>query len=918
MKKFKVVLILCIILFGYMLWNVCYNTDILAQSMEKDNLRFKNIAFVTSDSQGNIYLIDRYRTRIVKLDDDGDFVFKIDDWNLFHGTNSYFDELTVDETGNIYAVCDILDEHGYYVTTSEIRQYEPDGSFGAVLERISHSHSGRSSRGKYIDLEIVQDDLYYYTTTDNITTMYKLSLTDGQKTECSTFQTGNIDSLYRVTGSKDDVVYYQTYDRKIYKTDSTGITQEIFNGSSEDLTKEIVPMRLVESPDGTLYFLDTIRDRLYKILPGKEFNPDEFISLENLVEGDNHEYTALMPVAGDRILVADQNSYVILDQNGGLLKKSNLAGMTRSEEMRIILAWAQVVLCVLLLVAIVLILYFKILNRRLVLFLKYALVLIPSFIILMSLIGYYVYGVFSENIIDETLDTLAVTSRSGSLLFHGDLLDNVMTPEQVMEPGFKSILGNMEKILEADSGNQKLTGMYATIYKKVGDRIYVLYDYDWNSMPFTVYASDYRTSDFAEVFVDGTSSVTRDDADVNGEYMDYITPIYNSQNEIVGAFEAGVSKHSIDDILKSLQLWFMLIVFCSTLVIAFLILVTNRFILTSVNTLRQGVLEVASGNLDVQVNVNTRDEVGDLCDGFNIMADRIRSSIIKSRQTSEAYFRFVPERILQLLGKSSITSIETGDTVRRDMSVMSLNIRSFYSISASLSAEQNYAYINSLLEQFGPVVRENGGIVEKYLGADITAIFPDRAEDAVQSSVQIISIMERMNAEPTNRQEKKLDIGIGLYKGDVMLGTIGEEKRMECTMLMDNGNIPQDLCKLSSKLGVSILASESVLQSLENNTNYLHRYIGKVYFEGMAKPIKIYDIFQGNNKYVLTLRAYTKETFEEGVRLYEKGKFLEARTCFIDVLRHDKEDGAAKIYFYLSDQYYQTGQKPGWDGALVV
>ncbi|MEN6325602.1 MAG: HAMP domain-containing protein, partial [Syntrophomonas sp.] len=884
MKKYVLIMTVCILLFLPMSYNVLQNTDILAQSLQKDNRRFDDIAFVTSDSQGNIYIIDQYRSRLVKLNPKGDIILEINQHSFFRGTGGFFDELTVDESGNIYAVCDVLDEKGYYATKSEIRKYGPDGGFLGVLERISYTHMGtRTSRGNYIDLKIVEDNLCYYITRGNTTTLYKLSLKDGHKSSGTAFTTGDADKLFKVAGSQEDVIFYETKDRKIYRTDQNGPPQEVFAGNNKDLTKEIIPRKLVASVDGTLYFLDVVRSRLYKILPGKEFNSNEYISLENLVEGRNsggtEGYTALMPIADGKILVADQNAYVVLDKDGALLKESNIAGMTLKERTRTILMWVQAVLCVLLLIAIIVILYLKILDRRLILFLKYVLVLIPSFLILMSLIGYYAYEVISESAIDDRLDKLAVASRSGSLIVQGDLLDKIETPEQCTEPGFKSVLASVEQILEADSENQTITGMYATIYKKVGDRIYVLYDYDWKSMPFTLYTDKYQTSDMAGVFSRGTAIASRDDADVNGQYMDYITPIYNSRNEIVGAFEAGLYMYNIDNMMKSLQLWFFLIIFCSTLILVCLILATNRVVLTSVNTLRKGVYEISRGNLEVLVSVNTRDEVGDLCDGFNIMADYIRNSVKKARQTSEAYFRFVPERMLQLLGKETIANIETGDTVKRDMSVMSLNIRSFYSISASLSAEQNYAYINSILERFGPVFHENRGIVEKYLGAAITAIFPDRAEDAVQSSVRIISIMEDLNAEPTDHQGQKLDIGIGLYKGNIMLGTIGEEKRMECTMILDNGNIPQQLCRLSKNLGVSILASESVLQSVENSTDYLHRYIGKVKFEGMIEPIRVYDIFQGNSKQVRTLRADTKEIFEEGIRLYEDGNFLGARTC---------------------------------------
>lgn len=182
----------------------------------------------------------------------------------------------------------------------------------------------------------------------------------------------------------------------------------------------------------------------------------------------------------------------------------------------------------------------------------------------------------------------------------------------------------------------------------------------------------------------------------------------------------------------------------------------------------------------------------------------------------------------------------------------------------------------------------------KNMGSDITAVFPEKTDGAVQSAVGIISLIGEINAGQEEMACGKPDIRISLYKGNAMLGTIGEEKRMECTMILDDGNILQYICKLTARLGVSVLAAESVMRALENKDRCLYRYMGKVRFENAAGPIRIYDVFQGDRESVRKLRTETKESFEEGIRLYETGRYLEARSRFIGVLRRDREDGAAK------------------------
>ena len=76
--------------------------------------------------------------------------------------------------------------------------------------------------------------------------------------------------------------------------------------------------------------------------------------------------------------------------------------------------------------------------------------------------------------------------------------------------------------------------------------------------------------------------------------------------------------------------------------------------------------------------------------------------------------KFVPKEVLQLLSIDSISTIKLGKSVKREMTVLFSDIRSFTSLSEKMSPEENFEFINSYLNQMGPIVRQHNGFIDKF------------------------------------------------------------------------------------------------------------------------------------------------------------------------------------------------------------
>ena len=143
---------------------------------------------------------------------------------------------------------------------------------------------------------------------------------------------------------------------------------------------------------------------------------------------------------------------------------------------------------------------------------------------------------------------------------------------------------------------------------------------------------------------------------------------------------------------------------------------------------------------------------------------RIKSHI-KLSQTSKSYGRFVPHEYLKFLSKESIIDVELGDHVSKEMAVMFSDIRSFTTLSESMTPQENFDFVNNYLRQVSPVIRDNTGFIVKYLGDGMMAVFPKGADDAVAAGIGKLKKVEEQNIQRIEQGLLPIKVGIGVHFG---------------------------------------------------------------------------------------------------------------------------------------------------------
>lgn len=277
--------------------------------------------------------------------------------------------------------------------------------------------------------------------------------------------------------------------------------------------------------------------------------------------------------------------------------------------------------------------------------------------------------------------------------------------------------------------------------------------------------------------------------------------------------------------------------------------------------------------------------------------------------------KFVPKDFIQFLNKEHITEVGLGDSVQQDMSILFSDIRSFTTISETMSPKDNFGFLNSYLKVTGPVIRKNKGFIDKYIGDAIMALFPDSPMNAVDAAIEMLDEVHKLNVKRHEWGRIPIQIGIGIHTGAPMLGIIGEEKRFEFTVISDAVNLASRIEGLTKAYSASILISEDTLVSLSDSSKYLHRMVDKVKVKGKNKPVIIYEILNGNSERIIELKLSTKKQFEDGVNLYLEEKFDEASVIFKDILKKDPRDTAVSLYLERAKYYTMHGVPVNWEGA---
>ncbi|MEG4634462.1 AAA family ATPase [Microcoleus sp. AR_TQ3_B6] len=275
----------------------------------------------------------------------------------------------------------------------------------------------------------------------------------------------------------------------------------------------------------------------------------------------------------------------------------------------------------------------------------------------------------------------------------------------------------------------------------------------------------------------------------------------------------------------------------------------------------------------------------------------VRENETRLAQLNKAYERFVPHQFLQFLEKSSIIDVELGDQVQLEMSVLFSDIRDFTTLSETMTPEDNFKFINSYLSRMEPVINENKGFIDKYIGDAIMALFSGEADHAVKAGIAMVHRLVEYNQYCAKAGCAQIQIGIGINTGSLMLGTVGGPNRMDGTVISDAVNLASRVESLTKNYGVALLITHPTYSRLKNPSQYAIRTLDTVKVKGKSEAVTVYEVFDADPLEIKEGKLATLELFAEARAIYSEGKLFEAARLFSECWRQNPGDNVAKIYW---------------------
>lgn len=277
------------------------------------------------------------------------------------------------------------------------------------------------------------------------------------------------------------------------------------------------------------------------------------------------------------------------------------------------------------------------------------------------------------------------------------------------------------------------------------------------------------------------------------------------------------------------------------------------------------------------------------------------------QQTEVAYGRLIPHQLLTLLEAKSIVDVKLGDQVERKMTIMFTDIRDFTPLSESMNPAENFEFINSYLSQMEPVISKHRGIIDKYIGDAIMALFAQGADDAVSGAIAMLERLNYYNAGRVRAGYTPIQIGIGLNTGRVMIGTVGGINRMDSTVIGDAVNLTARLEEATKTYHAQLIISQNTLYDLIDPNQYHIRFLDRIRVKGKSQPLSVYEVFDNDPADLRASKLASLHFFDEAIAHYHLKNINQSIQLLRKCIEIAPADFTALMYLERCYEYHATG-----------
>lgn len=265
-----------------------------------------------------------------------------------------------------------------------------------------------------------------------------------------------------------------------------------------------------------------------------------------------------------------------------------------------------------------------------------------------------------------------------------------------------------------------------------------------------------------------------------------------------------------------------------------------RGISKPITDLVDGTKRVATGDYGVELPVLSRDELGTLTGAFNEMAkglaDRERYRTVLTKVVSK---EVAHELMSQMRGQGL-----DFQGVSHRCTILFSDIRGFTPLTERMEPHEVISLVNEHMSAMIRVVERHRGVVNKFVGDEIIALFGAPVEHgddplwAVRAGMDMVAEVKRMNVDRAAHGKKEFAIGVGINTGNVVCGVMGSAERAEYTVLGAPVNLTARLCSAAKPMQVVI--TRFTLECVRDHVEALP--LGEQSYKGFSEPIPVFEV----------------------------------------------------------------------------
>lgn len=284
--------------------------------------------------------------------------------------------------------------------------------------------------------------------------------------------------------------------------------------------------------------------------------------------------------------------------------------------------------------------------------------------------------------------------------------------------------------------------------------------------------------------------------------------------------------------------------------------------------LSQFAYKIAEGDFNVKASeeIRSKDEIGHLALAFDDMTEGLRERDKIKNMFTKFHGTVITDT---LMDQDDLRKGKQCDAV-----VFFSDIRGFTDFSNDKTPEEVVAMLNSYFEVMVGIINKHGGIVDKFVGDAIMAVWgaphgtPDDAMNAVTACIEMRKALAELNEKRIAEGSSPILMGMGLHAGPVVAGTIGSDDRLEYTVIGDTVNTASRIESSTKAFGTDLLISDSVVKLVEDR--FLITFAGSTKVKGKDEPLKlakVNGVYDENGNPCIISTPYSQYESEESEKV---------------------------------------------------